>query len=222
MLLVAGDQMRPLLHVQAPPSAPSTSPLSSGLGVAESQTQLGLPIRPESRSAGLLQRAAGAFFTRLDVVSGQEIACLSTLEVRHPFRLPSVEPHLQLVDIPPRREPELDATPYVVAIRRLIEVERVSAARRVLESVPLHVSDEPALITLRTVLAPPVVRTLNRRDTDRRPEYEWLCTEGPKYRGKWVALQGYRLLAVAPTLRELREQVKLLPLTQTPLFHRVE
>jgi hypothetical protein len=109
-----------------------------------------------------------------------------------------------------------------VAIRHLIEVDRVPAARRLLESVPLSSSGHPAIVTLRAVLAPPVVRTAEKRGADRRPEYDWLSAEGAKYRGNWVALEGNRLLAAAPTLRELRERLEPLALADTPLFHRVE
>ncbi len=117
--------------------------------------------------------------------------------------------------------PERDAVPFVMAVRRLIETEQLFAARQMLASAPTHILTDPLVTRLRSILAPPVVKRVQRRDVDRTREYEWLEADGYKYRGRWVALDGDRLLAVASSLRELREQLKTVAFTCPPLLHRL-
>lgn len=118
--------------------------------------------------------------------------------------------------------PERDAVPFVMAVRRLIETEQLVAARQMLAAAPTHILTDPLVARLRSILTPPVVKRVQKRDVDRTREYEWLGTDGHKYRGRWVALDGDRLLAVASCLRELREQLKTVAFTHPPLLHRVD
>lgn len=118
--------------------------------------------------------------------------------------------------------PERDAVPFVMAVRGLIEAEQLAAAREMLAAAPTHILTDPLVARLRSILAPPVVKRVQKRDVDRTREYEWLGTKGHKYRGRWVALDGERLLAVASSLRELREQLKTVAFTHPPLLHRVD
>jgi hypothetical protein len=112
--------------------------------------------------------------------------------------------------------------PYVSLVQQLVETDRIPAARRVLQALPLALQNDPVVRRLRAVLAPPVVRRTERRDRDRRAEYDWLKTQAHRYRGQWVAVSKEKLLAAAPTLRELREQLGTLRLTERPLLHRIE
>ena len=118
--------------------------------------------------------------------------------------------------------PDRDTVPFVMAVRRLIEAEQLVAARQMLASAPTHILTDPLVTRLRSLLAPPVVKRVQRRDVDRTREYEWLETDGHKYRGRWVALDGDRLLASASSLRELREELKTVAFTHPPLLHRVD
>jgi len=131
-----------------------------------------------------------------------------------------------LIISPPRPTepvpPERDAVPFVMAVRRLIETEQLFAARQMLAAAPTHILTDPLVAKLRSILSPPVVKRVQRRDVDRTREYEWFGTDGHKYRGRWVALDGDRLLAVASSLRELREQLKTVAFTHPPLLHRVD
>lgn len=117
---------------------------------------------------------------------------------------------------------EPDVQPFVIAVRRLLESEQLAAARQRLSAAPADILSDPLVVRLRSVLAPPVVKEVDRRDADRRQEYEWLRTEGPRYRGCWVALDGNRLLGSAPTLRELQQTLKTMTLIRRPLLHRVD
>lgn len=118
--------------------------------------------------------------------------------------------------------PERDVQPFVMAVRRLIESEQLTAARQLLNAAPGYILSDPLVVKLRSILAPPVVKRVDKRDVDRSQEYEWLKTEGQKYRGRWVALEGNSLLASAPTLRDLRETLKTIALANPPLLHRVD
>lgn len=121
---------------------------------------------------------------------------------------------------PPSLEP--DVQPFVMALRTLIETEQLTVARQMLNAAPAYILSDPLVAKLRSVLAPPVVKKVDKRDVDRSREYEWLKTEGHKYRGRWVALEDNRLLASAATLRELRETLRTMTLTRLPLIHRVD
>lgn len=118
--------------------------------------------------------------------------------------------------------PERDAVPFVMAVRRLIETEQLVTARQMLAAAPTYILTDPLIARLRSILTPPVVKRVQKRDVDRTHEYEWLGTYGHVYRGRWVALDGDRLLAVASSLRELREQLKTVAFTHPPLLHRVD
>lgn len=146
---------------------------------------------------------------------------LLALEIRQP---PSTLAKKRTV-VSSRREspkPEPDVQPFVIAIRGLIESEQLPAARQMLNAAPAYILSDPLVVKLRSVLAPPIVKPVDKRDVDRNEEYEWLRTEGHKYRGCWVALDGNNLLAVARTLRELQETLKARDLTRPPLLHRVD
>lgn len=117
---------------------------------------------------------------------------------------------------------EKTIVPYLGLLRNLIETNRVPGARRLLEVLPLHIRDHSSIRKLRAVLALPTVKRMLKKDVDRGREYEWLRTEGHKYRGQWVALNENGLVASAPTLQELRDRLKTLMLPRRPLLHRVE
>jgi hypothetical protein len=117
---------------------------------------------------------------------------------------------------------ESDALPFLVALRELIQAERLKTAREMLKAAPVHILRNPQVAKLRSVLAPPVVRRVERQDVDRGSEYEWLRKEGHNYRGRWVAVEGDHLLATAASLRELRDYLRTMTPTRPPLLHRVD
>lgn len=149
-----------------------------------------------------------------------------TIEIRaRALRLPPSTLAEKRSVVRTRREsprPEPDVQPFMMAVRGLIETERITAARQMLDAAPAYIVSDPVVVKLRGLLAPPVVKRVERRDVDRSQEYRWLRTEGRKYHGRWVALEGDRLLASAPSLRELREALKATPLPRAPLLHRID
>jgi hypothetical protein len=134
---------------------------------------------------------------------------------------------LRRVPDQPWRDSELarwdrDAVLAVMAASERLESGQLAAAAALLEKAPAHVSNDPLVVKMRATLAPPSVRPCDESDRDRSAEYGWLRTHAAHYRGLWVALDGDLLVASAPTLRQLREEMSAMPLTRAPLLHRVE
>ena len=111
--------------------------------------------------------------------------------------------------------------PYASLVHSLIEKDQIAAARALLSAVPNEAMDEPQLQTLRRVLAPPKVTARKITDSDRTREYKWLQEHGHDYRGKWVAVDGSRLIAVAESLKELLEKLKDLQVDPRALIHHM-
>lgn len=114
-----------------------------------------------------------------------------------------------------------DRVSTMAVLRELIQKEDIAGARRMLNALPMIVTEEPALSRLRRLLAPPIVRVSPIRDVDRRREYSWLSEHARAYRGQWVAVLEDELVASAPTLRELRLRLRALGIDRTPLLHRL-
>lgn len=112
-------------------------------------------------------------------------------------------------------------TPYISLIRNLIENDRISQARALLNALPEETVDQPQLMELRRVLALPKVSTTKMTDMDRAREYEWLKSHERDYRGQWVAVDGDRLVLSAGSLKELIDELKRLNLARRPLIHRL-
>lgn len=115
-----------------------------------------------------------------------------------------------------------DVLPFLMAVRQCIEAEQLLVAREMLNVASPDILSNPLVKHLRALLAPPVIKRVEKKDIDRSREYEWIRTESRKYRGKWVALQGESLVATATTLRELRQRLQTQPPAQTPFIHRID
>ena len=112
-------------------------------------------------------------------------------------------------------------TSAIATVRNLLRKEQITAARRLLDLLPADVLDDPATRRLQRALTAPVVRVSEHRDVERRDEYEWLRRHAGEYRGQWVALAGERLVASAPSLRELRARLPVEAADRQPLIHRL-
>jgi len=219
------------LAVQRPVESalpPPPRPLSAGFGsLAEHQ-----PERPEVR---LYERnpssilASRVMLRKIGSTLDSIVELITELPPEFSIRglrsswptfgeAPIISPARPVEPLPPVR----GAVPFVIAVRRLIETDQMLAARQMLAAAPTHILTDPLVARLRSILAPPVVKQVQKRDVDRTREYEWLGTDGHKYRGRWVALDGDRLLAVASSLRELQERLKTVDFTHPPLLHRVD
>jgi len=92
-------------------------------------------------------------------------------------------------------------------------------ARDLFEAAGPSVPVDPKM---REILAPARVSIGKARDADRSSEFAWLRTQSGPYRGQWVALIGADLVASAPTLRDLRDQLAVRSLPGVPLIHHIE
>ena len=55
---------------------------------------------------------------------------------------------------------------------------------------------------------------------DRSEEFEWIVANRDAYRGRWVAVQGNRLVADAPSFPEIQSRIQ--KLKSPPLVHRID
>jgi hypothetical protein len=119
----------------------------------------------------------------------------------------------QPMKVPEQETPES----YVARIRELIDTERVRGARKLMAEAWEAFPDHPALIPWKKALAlPELVKVGGPLDKDRTPEYNWLAVHGPKYMGEWVAVLEDRLVAHAPKLKDLNEELDRQPPTPFP------
>jgi len=100
---------------------------------------------------------------------------------------------------------EETAEDYAARIRELVESDRVTGARKLILEALEKFPDHPALIPWQKALSrAKLVRFGGPLDRDRTPEYRWLETEGPQYRGEWVAVLGDQLVAHSQDARRFR------------------
>ncbi len=115
-----------------------------------------------------------------------------------------------------------ESTDALARIRDLLERERVSDARSVLQEALVSQPHDEDLLRLQSLLAPPQVRESGALDTDRTKDFHWLSKNAAKHRGGWVAIHEGKLVADATSLDELLERVSALALTHTPLIHFID
>ena len=114
-----------------------------------------------------------------------------------------------------------DFVSHVTAIRDLVRREQIGAARRLLDLLPASAMKERAVARLRRALTPPTVRPSGRKDHDHRRAYQWLRQHGREYQGQWVAVTEAGIVAAAPTLKQLRAQLRDLAPGEQPLIHKL-
>ncbi|MGH7845164.1 MAG: hypothetical protein ACREQW_08350 [Candidatus Binatia bacterium] len=106
-------------------------------------------------------------------------------------------------------------------VRSLMEREQIALARKTLNALPVGCLDDPIIVRLRQMLAVPTTKTTQKRDIDRKQDYQWIRDHAEEYRGQWIALNNGQLLANAASLRELMDCVKALRLECPPLVHQI-
>lgn len=188
-------------------SSEPTDVWPSGLGVFMTPARDFVIFEPNrvigARTSGLVLQTGAHFATLL--TRGRSDLSLHTSTLR-PFR----------------SEFKLEAVPYLALVRSLLEREDLEAARKMLDAMPLEVSETREARRLKKLLALPRVAVSETCDVDRTREYRWLRDHWQEYRGQWVALEGDRIAAAARSLKELRERLKALNLATPPLVHRLD
>jgi len=106
-------------------------------------------------------------------------------------------------------------------IRAFLRVGNVKAARELAVAAAARHPEHVEIQTARRVLAEGKSYPSSGTGRNLTEEYEWLRDPPERYRGKWVALVGARVLGAADTLRELLASLPS-DLGQTPLTVQVE
>lgn len=113
-------------------------------------------------------------------------------------------------------------TVYVPRIRRLVEEDKVGAARKLVEEALRENADEPGLVYWKEVLAPARVFGRTPVRLEDAAEFAWFAAHVEEYKGQWVAILGEELLAYASTLPELSAKLKELAPKDLPLVYHIE
>ena len=111
---------------------------------------------------------------------------------------------------------------YESRIQKLVEEDRVDAARKLVEETLRESPADPTLLSWKEVLAPG--RVFGRRpvNLEGTAEQKWFASHTGQYKGRWVAVLGEELLAHAPTLQELNTKLKKLAPRSLPVVHHIE
>jgi hypothetical protein len=65
------------------------------------------------------------------------------------------------------------------------------------------------------------VKRSSALDVDRSEEFQWLKENAETYSGRWVAVSRNELVADAPTLKELLQEIGSRALDRRPLVHHL-
>jgi len=102
----------------------------------------------------------------------------------------------------------LDAAAYVAAIRAAFLEEPHLSARELAVKGHQRFPEDPELARYAYVLAPPrVVNAHLPPDPSGTLDILWLREHVDEYGGQWIALKDGKLVAHAPTARELKEML---------------
>ncbi len=120
------------------------------------------------------------------------------------------------------------ARPLILLLdaRRMLGEQRITEARKTLRRGVAAFPKDKRIADLHRAIAPGRSRSWRSKEPvkSRERESEWLRQHGRKYLGLWVAVSGYGLMASAPTLHELMENVKAKgdeAKEGTPIIHKV-
>lgn len=82
---------------------------------------------------------------------------------------------------------------------------------------------EPARDPVADIFAPAKVRVVpGVQARPRTAEFAWIQAHAYEYPGEWIVLDGDRLLAHGPRLKQVREMLSPQDVAGDPLFHRVD
>ena len=106
-------------------------------------------------------------------------------------------------------------------IRELLAIGRLKTARGLVERALRRFPDHPELGRLSGFLAVREAKSNPLVEPSTSDEIEWLSDPPENARGRWVALIGRQVVAMADSARELKKTLRSLDLARSPLVHRV-
>jgi hypothetical protein len=101
------------------------------------------------------------------------------------------------------------ATDFIEAVRLALRAGAHLAARNLAAKGAQRYPHDPSLQKMNRLLSPPRVLKTNLSPVPSlKANREWMQAHAAEYRGQWVALREGKLVARAPTARELKAQVE--------------
>ena len=139
--------------------------------------------------------------TRLDTC--QAVATYTFVENRTAITPLPTQPPLVHISFP--RSPTPDAQPFLLIerVKHLLDQQMIRDARRTLEIGSSRYPANRQIASLLRAISPGRVSPTGWTSSGREWETAWIKQHGHEYRGKWIALDGDRLIAFAATLSEL-------------------
>jgi hypothetical protein len=108
-----------------------------------------------------------------------------------------------------------------VLVRRLLDREQISAARRLLAALPPDQQAIESLRRLRVLLAEPIVTRKPRTRAGGIADLQWIRANGRDYSGRWVALLDGTLVDSDKQLVELVRRTRLAGYESTLFLHKL-
>ncbi len=118
--------------------------------------------------------------------------------------------------------PEEGADGVLAAIREHLGELRYRAAQKLAREAAARFPDHGEIQTMHRALNDWSAETRPATGRDTAEEFEWLRHPPASAHGKWVALIGSQVVALAESLAEVIAALKSMDLAQTPLIHHVD
>lgn len=114
------------------------------------------------------------------------------------------------------REERRSVERFLEEIHEQTRAGEIRTAQRLVREAAAQYPEDPELREAYRILSDGRATPRPRTGRSLRDEYRWLKSPPAEFRGRWVALIGDRVVAVADTLRELRQSLPS-RLEQAPL-----
>lgn len=118
-------------------------------------------------------------------------------------------------------EPGRPANEVLDTVQDLLAIGRLKTARSLVERALRRFPDQPELGRLSRFLALREAKSNPLVEPSTSEEIDWLTDPPENARGRWVALIGRQVVAMADSARELKKTLRSLDLARSPLVHRV-
>jgi uncharacterized protein DUF5678 len=110
----------------------------------------------------------------------------------------------------------------LIYVKYLLGQGRVTRAREILQRILLQYPTDEKLSNLYRAISPGKVVRSNVRYSDRTLEMDWIKANQSFYRGKWVALQGGKVISIGDDLKTVLRIVQEKQLREPPLIHHLD
>jgi hypothetical protein len=109
----------------------------------------------------------------------------------------------------------------VARVRELLAIGRLKTAKGLVERALRRFPDHAELGKLSRFLDQRGATPNTTVESTTDDEIDWLANPPENARGRWVALIGRQVVAMADSIRELKQALQSLDLPQAPLVHHI-